>query len=184
MNSCVVATLCLRSKEPERRRSVDRDLGCIGRSLRVLNVKQLVMLKRDVASIEDDLDGTGFLGIEKDDEGRRRSIGSDLDFTNAFVGRSKPKSPSSSSSSSTSTSSFQKIGSSGSSFPGRYMLNCRGRKEGFRRSGGMHADSTFLKSDGAPIVGRRALLRLLVKLMVLIDFGLDTRARLSASQVE
>lgn len=175
MNSCVVATLCLRSKEPERRRSVDRDLGCIGRSLRVLSVKQLVMLKRDVASIEDDLDGTGFLGIEKEDEGRRRSIGSDFDLTNAFVGRSNPKSLSSSSSTS-STSSFQKIGSSGSSFPGRYMLSCRGRKEGFRRSGGMHADSTFLKSDGAPIVGRRALLRLLVKLIVLIDFGLDTRA--------
>ena len=83
MNSCVVATLCLRSMDPERRRSVDRDFGCVLRSLRVLNVKQLLMLKRDVASIEDDLEATGFLGMENEDEGCRRSIGSDFDLTSA-----------------------------------------------------------------------------------------------------
>ena len=116
INSWVVATLCLRSMDPERRRSVDRVLRCVLASLRVLNVKQLLMLKREVASTEDDLDATGFLGIENEDEGCRRSMGSDFDLTSAWVGRASPR-PSSSFSSE--ISSFQNIGSSGSSLPGR-----------------------------------------------------------------
>ena len=174
INSWVVATLCLRSMDPERRRSVDRDLRCVLASLTVLNVKQLLMLKREVASTEDDLDATGFLGIENEDEGCLRSMGSDFDLTSAWVGRASP----SSSSSISSISSFQKIGSSGSSLPGRYMLNCSGRKEGVRRDGEMRPDCTLLKSDGAPIVGRRDVLRLLVKLIPLRDFGLGAKARL------
>ena len=181
MNSWVVATLCLRSMDPERRRSVDRDLRCVLASLTVLRVKQLFMLKREIASIEDDLDATGFLGIENEDEECRRSMGSDFDLISALVGRA---SPSSSSSSSSGLSSFQKIGSSGSSLPGRYMLNCSGRKEGVRRNGEMRPDCTFLKSDGAPIVGRRDVLRLFVKLIPLRDFGLDARERLPPSHVE
>ena len=181
INSCVVATLCLRSMDPERRRSVDRDLRCVLVSLTVLNVKQLLMLKREVASTEDDLDATGFLGIEYEDEGCRRSMGSDFDLISALVGRAKP---SSSSSSWSIPSSFQKIGSSGSSLPGKYMLNCSGRKDGVRRKGEMRPDCTFLKSDGAPIVGRRDVLRLFVKLIPLIDFGLDARERLPPSHVE
>lgn len=174
INSWVVATLCLRSIDPERRRSVDRDLRCVLASLTVLSVKQLLMLRREVASIEDDLDATGFLGIENEDEGCRRSRGSDFDLTSALVGRA---SPSSSSSSSSISSSFQKIGRSGSSLPGRYMLNCSGRKEGVRRNGEMRPDCTLLKSDGAPIVGRRDVLRLFVKLIPPRDFGLDARER-------
>ena len=116
INSWVVATLCLRSIDPERRRSVARDPICVLASLTVLKVKQLLMLKREVASIEVDLDATGFLGIEKEDEGRRRSIGSDLDLTSAWVGRA---SASTSSFSSSISSFFQKTGSSGSSLPGR-----------------------------------------------------------------
>ena len=181
INSCVVATLCLRSMDPERRRSVDRDLRCVLVSFTVLNVKQLLMLKREVASTEDDLDATGFLGIENEDEGCRRSMGSDFDLIRAFVGRA---SPSSSSSSSSISPSFQKIGSSGSSLPGKYMLNCSGRKDGVRRKGEMRPDCTFLKSDGAPIVGRRDVLRLFVKLIPLRDFGLDARERLPPSHVE
>ena len=137
MNSWVVATLCLRSMDPERRRSVDRDLTCVLASLTVLNVKQLLILKREVASTDDDLDATGFLGMENEDEGCRRSMGSDFDLTSAWTGRA---SPSTSSPSSSKLSSFQKIGSSGSSLPGRYMLNCSGRKEGVRRNGEMRPE--------------------------------------------
>lgn len=172
INSWVVATLCLRSMDPERRRSVDCDLGCVLGSFIVLKVKQLLMLKREVASTEDDLDATGFLGIENEDEGCRRSMGSDFDLISALVGRA---SPSSSSSSSSILSSFQKIGSSGSSLPGKYMLNCNGRKDGVCRKGEMRPDCTLLKSDGAPIVGRRDVLRLFVKFIPLRDFGLDAR---------
>ena len=164
--------------DPERSRSVDRDFGCVLRSLRVLNVKQLLMLKRDVASIEDALDGTGFLGMENEDDGRWRSIGSDFDLTSACVGRLRPNS---SSSSSLYASSLQKIGRSGSSLPGRYMLNCRGRNEGDRRKGEMRPDCTLLNSDGAPMVGRRPFLLLLVKLMVPSDLGLETRERVCGS---
>jgi len=108
---CVVATLVLRSIEPERRRSMDFDLGCTGGG-RSARVKQLFMLKRD-ASMEELRDGTGLRGMEKEEEGRRRSIGSDLDLTSACVGRLRPAS------SSTSSSSSQNIGSSGNSLPGR-----------------------------------------------------------------
>ena len=178
INSWVVATLCLRSIDPERKRSVDRDPRRVLASLMVLNVKQLLMLKREVASIEDDLDATGFLGIENEDEGCRSSIGSDFDLTSAWAGRA---SPSLSSSSSSTSSSFQKTGSSGSSLPGRYMLNCSGRKECVRRNGEIRPDCTFLKSDGAPIVGRREVLRLFLKLIPLRDLGLDSRERLPTS---
>ncbi len=57
------------------------------------------------------------------------------------------------------------------------MLNCSGRKEGVRRNGEMRPDCTLLKSDGAPIVGRRDVLRLFVKLIPPRDFGLDARER-------
>ncbi len=44
------------------------------------------------------------------------------------------------------------------------MLNCRGRNAGALRTGDMRPDCTFLKSDGAPMVGRRVVLLLEEKL--------------------
>ena len=177
MNSCVVATLCLRSIDPERRRSVDRDLEWAPTSLMVLSVKQLFMLKREVASIDEDLDATGFLGMENEDDLRRSSMGSDFDLTSACVGRASPVS----SSSSSPILSVQNTGRSGSSLPGKYMLNCKGRNEGVRRSGAIRPECTLLNSDGAPIVGRRDVLRLLVKLIPLSDVVLSARGRFSLS---
>jgi len=113
------------------------------------------MLKCEASNvIEDDLEATGFLGIESELEVRRRSNGSDFDLTSAGAAHSKP----SISSYTSFTKSSQHVGKSGSSLPGRYMLNCRGRNAGALRIGDMRPDCTFLKSDGAPIVGRRVVL--------------------------
>lgn len=38
------------------------------------------------------------------------------------------------------------------------MLNCKGRNAGAFRIGDMRPDCTLLKSDGAPMVGRRVVL--------------------------
>ncbi len=48
------------------------------------------------------------------------------------------------------------------------MLNCKGRKAGALRTGDMRPDCTFLKSDGALMVGRRLVLLLEEKLKRLI----------------
>lgn len=75
-------------------------------------VNWLSMLNRD-ASREDVLEGTGFLGIEKEFEGCRSSMDSDRDLTSAWAGRSNVTS------STLSAPSSQNIGRSGSSLPGR-----------------------------------------------------------------
>ena len=119
---------------------MDLDFGGLGKSfnaLKVLDVRLLSMLKRDASRvIEDDLEATGFLGMEKVLEGRRSSMGSDLDLTSACVGRSSPGT----SSCSGFTPSSQNTGNSGSSLPGRYMLNCSGLKVGVFRTGEMRPD--------------------------------------------
>lgn len=56
-----------------------------------------------------------------------------------------------------------KTGNEGNSFPGLYMLNSNGRNPPIRPLG----RSTFLKSVGAPIAGRRAITRLVAELALL-----------------
>jgi hypothetical protein len=78
-----------------------------------------------------------------DAEGRD-SMDSDLDLVNAgagYIGATLP-----------SVSSRLKIGSDGSSLPGRYMLSSKGRNPS---SSGSKGRSNFRKSEGAPMVGRR-----------------------------
>ncbi len=62
------------------------------------------------------------------------------------------------------------------------MLNCRGRNAGLRLRGDTRPLWTLLNSDGEPIIGRRGVLRLLVKLTLLID--LEVRGRLSESHAD
>lgn len=112
------------------------------------------------------VEATGFLGIVKDVDGRD-SIESDLAFVKACAGNSSPR-PSSSRSS-------RKTGSEGNSFPGRYMLNSNGRKPAVRPLG----RSNLLKSDGAPMFGRRVMARLVVRLALLE--AREARLRPSAS---
>ena len=146
---------------------MDFDLGGLGKSfkaLRVIDVKVLSMLRREASSvIEDDREATGLRGIENVLEGRRSNIGSDFDLMSAGAGRSNPAMLSSFSL----ISSLQKTGNSGNSLPGRYILNCSGLKVGALRTGDMRPDCTFLKSDGALIVGRRDVLRVDMKLILL-----------------
>lgn len=141
-----------------------REFGGLGKSFKALSVfvvRLLSMLKCEASKVtEDDLEATGFLGIEKVLDVRRRSMGSDLDLIRAGAGRSRTDI----SSYTSFTKSSQHVGNSGSSLPGRYMLNCRGRNAGARRTGDMRPDCTFLKSDGAPMVGRRVVLLLEEKL--------------------
>ena len=77
-----------------------------------LQVNWLSTLNLDV-SREDVLDGTGFLGIEKELEGCQSSMESDRDFWSACAGRSSVTSFV------LSAPSSQNNGSSGSSLPGR-----------------------------------------------------------------
>lgn len=97
------------------------------------------MLERDPSNENVRRDATGFLGIVKEVDGRD-SIESDLALVKACAGYSSPASSASS----------LKTGNEGSSFPGRYMLNSNGRNPPTRPLG----RSTFLKLEGAPIVGR------------------------------
>ena len=146
---------------------MDFALGGLGKSFKALSViavKLLSILMREASSvIEDDREATGLRGIENVLEGRRSSIGSDFDLMSAGAGRSNPAMLSSFSL----VSSLQKTGNSGNSLPGMYMLNCSGLKVGALRIGDIRPDCTFLKSDGALIVGRRDALRLDVKLVLL-----------------
>lgn len=91
---CVVAILDLRSGKAGRGCSVESDLGGLGKSFKALSVfavRLLSMLKCEASKVmEDDLEATGFLAIEKELDARRRSIGFDLDLTSAGAGRSKP----------------------------------------------------------------------------------------------
>lgn len=111
------------------------------------------------------VDATGFLGIVKDVDGRD-SIESDLALVKACAGNSSPWSSSSSS---------RKTGNEGNSFPGRYMLNSNGRKPAIRPLG----RSNLLKSEGAPMFGRRVMARLVVRLALLE--AREARLRPSAS---
>ncbi len=76
------------------------------------SVNWLSMLNLDV-SREDVLEGSGFLGIEKELEGCESSMGSDRDLRSARGGRSNVIS------SFLSAPSSQNTGRSGSSLPGR-----------------------------------------------------------------
>ena len=88
---------------------MDRDVKApFGQS----TVGWLSMLNLD-ASSDDVLDGTGFLGMEKEPEGCQSSMESDRDVRKACAGRSNITS------SVLSAPSSQKIGRSGSSLPGR-----------------------------------------------------------------
>ena len=100
------------------------------------------------------LEASGFRGIEKDVDGRN-NIESDLALVKTCAGNSSPRSSSSRSS--------RKTGNEGNSFPGRYMLNSKGRKPAVRPLGRSH----LLKSDGAPMIGRRVMARLVVRLALL-----------------
>ena len=92
---------------------MDRDFeGLLAQS----KVNWLSMLNRDT-SREDVLEGTGFLGIEKELEGCRRSWESGRDLMCTCAGCSNVKS--SVISSVISAPSSQNIGRSGSSLPGR-----------------------------------------------------------------
>ncbi len=88
---------------------MDRDFEGL---LAQFKVNWLSMLNRD-ASREDALEGTGFLGIEKELEGCRRSWESDRDLMCACAGCSSVIS------SLISAPSSQNNGRSGSSLPGR-----------------------------------------------------------------
>ena len=99
--------------------SMALQLGGLGKSLmalKVVAVTLLSMLKRDGSMvIEDDLEASGFLGIENVLDGRRISMGSDFALTSACVGRGT----SGISSSWLCDPSCQNTGSSGNSLPGR-----------------------------------------------------------------
>ena len=101
----------------------------------------------------DPIEATGFRGIEKDVDGRN-NIESDLALVKTCAGISSPCATSGSS---------IKTGNDGNSFPGRYMLSSKGRKPPIRPFG----RSTFLKSEGAPMVGRRVIARLVTTLALL-----------------
>lgn len=123
------------------------------------------MLERDASMDRVLVDATGFLGIVKDVDGRD-SIESDLALVKACAENSSPWSSSSSS---------RKTGNEGNSFPGRYMLNSNGRKPAIRPLG----RSNLLKSEGAPMFGRRVMARLVVRLALLE--AREARLRPSAS---
>lgn len=116
-------------------------------------VYRLSMLERDASRDNVLVEATGFLGIVNDVDGRD-SIESDLALVKACAGNSSPWSSSASS---------RKTGSEGNSFPGKYMLNSSGRKPVVRPLG----RSNLLKSEGAPIFGRRVMARLVVRLALL-----------------
>lgn len=97
------------------------------------------MLERDPSIENVRRDATGFLGIVNDVDGLD-NIESDLALVKACGGYSIP----------TPSASSRKTGNDGNSFPGRYMFNSSGRNPPTRSL----AHCTFLKSDGAPIVGR------------------------------
>lgn len=123
------------------------------------------MLERDASMDRVLVDATGFLGIVKDVDGRD-SIESDLALVKACAGNSSPW---------LSSSSSRKTGNEGNSFPGRYMLNSNGRKPAIRPLG----RSNLLKSEGAPMFGRRVMARLVVRLALLE--AREARLRPSAS---
>ena len=62
------------------------------------------------------------------------------------------------------------------------MLSCRGRNGGVRLEGDIRPLWTLLNSDGAPMAGRRGVLRRLVKLLLLKDP--EVRSLLSESHAE
>ena len=62
------------------------------------------------------------------------------------------------------------------------MLSCRGRNGGVRLKGDIRPLWTLLNSDGAPIAGRRGVLRLLMKLFLRKDP--EVRSLLSESHAE
>lgn len=112
------------------------------------------MLDRDASMDRVLMEASGFLGIVKDVDGRD-NIESDLALVKACAGNSSPRSSWSRSS--------RKTGNEGNSFPGRYMLNSNGRKPAVRPLGRSH----LLKSEGAPMIGRRVMARLVVRLALL-----------------